>query len=103
MIYTLEGFTVDGVYSAKLTAYDKAGNKSTINDNTYVRMVDPTVNVLAYIENSNRENMEGWYSFEDENGPISKQPNSFSDLNIVVFSKSSDTHVLLVDKATNTS
>lgn len=72
MIYTLDGFTADGVYSAKLTAYDKAGNKSEVNDNTYVRMVDPTVNVLAYIENSNRERLEGWYSFEDENGPISK-------------------------------
>ena len=38
MIYTLEGFTVDGVYSAKLTAYDKAGNKSELNDNTYERI-----------------------------------------------------------------
>ena len=103
MIYTLEGFTVDGVYSAKLTAYDKAGNKSTLNDNTYVRMVDPTVNVLAYIENSNREKLEGWYSFEDENGPISKQPSSFSDLSIVVLSKTNDTHIYLVDKATNAS
>lgn len=103
MIYTLEGFTVDGVYSAKLTAYDKAGNKSPLNDNTYVRMVDPTVNVLAYIENSNCEKLEGWYSFEDENGPISKQPSSFSDLSIVVLSKTNDTHIYLVDKATNAS
>ena len=103
MVYTLEGFTVDGVYSAKLTAYDKAGNKSTLNDNTYVRMVDPTVNVLAYIENSNREKSEGWYSFEDENGPISKQPSSFSDLSIVVLSKTNNTHIFLVDKATDTS
>lgn len=103
MIYTLEEFTMDGVYSAKLTAYDKAGNKSTLNDNTYVRMVDPTINVLAYIENSNREKSEGWYSFEDENGPISKQPSSFSDLSIVVLSKSNDTHIYLVDKATNAS
>lgn len=103
MIYTLEGFTVDGVYSAKLTAYDKAGNKSELNDNTYVRMVDPTVNVLAYIENSNREKLEGWYSFEDENGPISKQPSSFSDLNIVVLSKTNNTRIYLVDKATNAS
>ena len=103
MVYTLEGFTVDGVYSAKLTAYDKAGNKSTLNDNTYVRMVDPTVNVLAYIENSNRERSEGWYSFEDENGPISKQPSSFSDLSIVVLSKTNNTRICLVDKATNAS
>ena len=101
MIYTLNEFTTDGVYSAKLTAYDKAGNKSILNDNTYVHMVDPTVKVLAYIENSSRENLEGWYSFEDENGPISKQPSSFSDLSIVVLSKtSSDTHIYLVDKAT---
>ena len=103
MIYTLDGFTTDGVYSAKLTAYDKAGNKSVVNDNTYVRMIDPTVNVLAYIENSNRENQEGWYSFEDENGPISKQPSSFSDLSIVVLSKTPDTRICLVDKATNSS
>ncbi len=103
MIYTLDGFTTDGVYSAKLTAYDKAGNKSVLNDNTYVRMIDPTVNVLAYIENSNRESQEGWYSFEDENGPISKQPSSFSDLSIVVLSKTSDTRICLVDKATNSS
>lgn len=102
MIYTLDDFTADGVYSAKLTAYDKAGNKSELNDNTYVRMVDPTVDVLAYIENSNREKLEGWYSFEDENGPISKQPSSFSDLSIVVFSKTNNTHIYLVDKATNT-
>lgn len=94
---------MDGVYSAKLTAYDKAGNKSALNDNTYVRMVDPTVNVLAYIENSNREKSEGWYSFEDENGPISKQPSSFSDLSIVVLSKTNNTHIFLVDKATDTS
>lgn len=103
MVFTLEGFTVDGVYSTKLTAYDKAGNKSTLNDNTYVRMVDPTVNVLAYIENSNRERSEGWYSFEDENGPISKQPSSFSDLSIVVLSKTNNTRIYLVDKATNAS
>lgn len=103
MIYTLDGFIADGVYSAKLTAYDKAGNKSILNDNTYVRMVDPTVNVLAYIENSNREKLEGWYSFEDENGPISKQPGSFSDLSIVVLSKTPDTRICLVDKATNSS
>lgn len=102
MVYTLDNFTTDGVYSAKLIAYDKAGNASVLNDNTYVRMVDPTAKVLAYIENSNRENLEGWYSFEDENGPISKQPSSFSDISIVVFSKkSNDTHIYLVDKETN--
>lgn len=106
MIYTLNDFASDGVYSVKLTAYDKAGNASEIADNTYVRMVDPTVKVLAYIENSNSKTSEGWYSFEDENGPISKQPSSFSDLSIVVFSKlaSADkTNVCLVDKATDES
>lgn len=60
MIYTLDDFTTDGIYSAKLTAYDKAGNASILNDNTYVRMVDPTAKVLAYIENSSRKNMKGW-------------------------------------------
>ena len=101
MVYKLDGFDLDGVYSLKLTAYDKAGNASVLSDNTYVRMVDPTVKVLAYIENSDREKATGWYSFEDENGPISKRPSSFSDLSIVVFSKLSDsTQICLVDKAT---
>ena len=103
MVYTLDSFTTDGVYSVKLIAYDKAGNESILIDNTYVRMIDPTVNVLAYIENSNHENQEGWYSFEDENGPISKQPGSFSDLSIVVLSTTPDTRICLVDKSTNTS
>ena len=44
------------------------------------------------------------YSFEDENGPISKQPSSFSDLSIVVFSSNSQKNsVCLVDKNTNES
>lgn len=103
MVYTLKDFTSDGVYSVKLTAHDKAGNVSVLNDNTYVRMVDPTANVLAYIENSDREELTGWYSFEDEEGPISKQPDSFSDLSIVVLSKSADTRICLVDKATDAS
>ncbi len=58
---------------------------------------------LHYIENSNREKSEGWYSFEYENGSISKQQSSFSDLSIVVLSKTNNTHINLVDKATNTS
>ncbi len=102
MIYTLKDFTRDGVYSVKLLAYDKAGNVSVLNDNTYVRMVDPTVKVLAYIENSDSKNSTGWYSFEDANGPISKRPASFSDLSIVVFSRLAEkTRICLVDKATN--
>lgn len=100
MAFVLDGFTQDGVYSVKLVAYDKAGNASVLNDSTYVRMVDPAVKVLAYIENSNREAATGWYSFEDENGPISKRPSSFSDLSIVVFSKySNQTRISLVNKA----
>ena len=102
MEFVLDGFEKDGVYSVQLLAYDKAGNVSVLNDNTFVRMVDPAVKVLAYIENSSRENSTGWYSFEDENGPISKRPGSFSDLSIVVFSRRSEkTRICLVDKATD--
>ncbi len=97
--YNLENFLDDGVYSVKLTAYDKAGNASKINDNTFIRMI--SIDVLAYIENSNSKTGEGWYSFENENGPISKQPDSFSDLDIVVLSKLADkSRVCLIDKAT---
>ena len=102
MRYTVSDFDLDGVYSVKLIAYDRSGNASQLNDNTYVRMVNPESKVLAYIENSDSETGEGWYSFENENGPISKQPDSFSDLNIVVFSKiSEDSYILLCDKDTN--
>lgn len=87
MIYKLQDFDKDGVYSVKMIAYDKAGNPSVLNENTYTRMVN--TDVLAYIENSDSKNKTGWYSFEDENGPISKQPSSFSDLSIVVFSSNS--------------
>jgi len=100
MIFGIKEFETDGVYSANLIAYDKAGNQSELNENTYIRMVH--TKVLAYIENSDQEKQTGWYSFEDENGPISKQPTSFSDLSIVVLSKlDDDIHVTLVDKATN--
>lgn len=100
MIFGIKEFETDGVYSANLIAYDKAGNQSELNENTYIRMVH--TKVLAYIENSDQEKQTGWYSFEDENGPISKQPTSFSDLSIVVLSKLDDAiHVTLVDKATN--
>lgn len=100
MIFGLKEFETDGIYSANIIAYDKAGNQSELNENTYIRMVH--TKVLAYIENSNQETQTGWYSFEDENGPISKQPTSFSDLSIVVLSKlDDDIRVTLVDKATN--
>ncbi len=100
MIFELKEFETDGVYSANMIAYDKAGNQSELNENTYIRMVH--TKVLAYIENSDQEKQTGWYSFEDENGPISKQPTSFSDLSIVVLSKlDDDIRVTLVDKATN--
>lgn len=102
MIYKLQDFDKDGVYSVKMIAYDKAGNPSVLNENTYTRMVN--TDVLAYIENSDSKNKTGWYSFEDENGPISKQPSSFSDLSIVVFSSNSQKNsVCLVDKDTNES
>lgn len=98
--YTVPDFEEDGVYAVKLYAVDMAGNKSEISDNTYVRMMNTSM--LAYIENSNKVNCTGWYSFEDEEyGPISKQPTSFDDLDIVMFSKAgSAPKLLLVDKDT---
>ena len=51
-----------------MIAYDKAGNPSVLNENTYTRMVN--TDVLAYIENSDSKNKTGWYSFEDENDAI---------------------------------
>lgn len=83
--FTLSDFVEDGVYAVTITAYDKAGNASVINENTYMRMVNS--DVLAYIEDSNSERKTGWYSFADTSGPISKRPDSFSDLSIVVISK----------------
>lgn len=97
IMYTLSDFDLDGVYSVKITVHDKAGNISKVYDNTYVRMISSEV--LAYIENSSSDEKTGWYSFEDENGPISKQPESFTDLSIVIFSKlSENSKILLVDK-----
>lgn len=102
MQFTLNDFEKDGIYSVNLTAYDKAGNESLLNEDTYIRMVN--TNVLAYIENSDKYKQNGWYSFEDENGPISKQPTNFSDLSIVVLSKTdAPSTVCLVDKATDES
>ena len=59
MIYKLQDFDKDGVYSVKMIAYDKAGNPSVLNENTYTRMVN--TDVLAYIENSDSKNKTGWY------------------------------------------
>jgi hypothetical protein len=98
--YTVPDFDEDGVYSVKLYAVDMAGNKSEVSDNTYVRLMNTSM--LAYIENSSKEDGTGWYSFEDdEYGPISKQPTSFEDLDIVMFSKQGTSpKLLLVDKDT---
>ena len=72
-----------------MTAYDKAGNASKVNKNTYVRMVKS--DVLAYIENShpgvNGKIGKGWYSIEDEDGPLSKRPDNFENLNIAVITR----------------
>ena len=69
-----------------LIAVDKAGNESILNSNTYMRMVDS--DVLAYISNSNAAKKTGWYSFQYENGdPISKRPDNFSDIDIVVLAR----------------
>lgn len=85
-IVTLPDFTKDGVYALELIAVDKAGNESVLNSNTYMRIVDS--DVLAYISNSNAEKKTGWYSFQYENGdPISKRPDNFSDIDIVVLAK----------------
>jgi len=83
-LFTLPNFTEDGVYAVELIAVDKAGNESDPNLNTYVRLVDS--DVLAYISNSNFEAKTGWYSIQYENGDtISKKPDNFSDIEIVVF------------------
>ena len=95
--FTLPEFDKDGVYALELIAVDKAGNESYLNSNTYMRLVDN--DVLAYIPNSNAARKTGWYSFQYENGdPISKRPDNFSDIDIVVFSeKNSDVRVVLRD------
>lgn len=95
--FTLPDFDKDGVYAVKLTAVDKAGNESVVSENTYMRMVD--TDVLAYIEESDPADKTGWYSIEDSNGPISKRPDSFKDLSIVVLSKNNaDNHIVLLDE-----
>lgn len=94
-VYSLTEFTKDGVYSADVIAVDKAGNKSTICRNTSVLMMN--TDVLAYISNSSKSAQTGWYSLQkDENTPISKRPDSFSDLEITVFAREdSDTRIIL--------
>lgn len=85
-LFTLPDFSKDGVYALELIAVDKAGNESVLNSNTYMRIVDS--DVLAYISNSNAAMKTGWYSFQYENGdPISKRPDNFSDIDIVVLAK----------------
>lgn len=96
--YLMDDFKKNGVYSFKFVAIDKAGNESELNDNTYVRMIDPNTKVLAYIENSNSENKTGWFSFANENGSISKKPESFSEIDIVVFAEyDKETDIYLVN------
>lgn len=96
-LFTLPDFTKDGVYALELIAVDKAGNESVLNSNTYMRIVDS--DVLAYISNSNAAKKTGWYSFQYENGdPISKRPDNFSDIDIVVLAKNdSDIDIVLRD------
>ena len=96
-LFTLPDFSKDGVYALELIAVDKAGNESILNSNTYMRMVDS--DVLAYISNSNAAKKTGWYSFQYENGdPISKRPDNFSDIDIVVLAKNdSDIDIVLRD------
>ncbi|HNZ99231.1 Ig-like domain repeat protein [Ruminococcus sp.] len=95
--FALPEFDKDGVYALELIAVDKAGNESYLNSNTYMRLVDN--DVLAYIPNSSSVKKTGWYSFQYDNGdPISKRPDNFSDIEIVVFSeKNSDVNVVLRD------
>ncbi len=88
--YTLTEFETDGIYAVEIIAFDKAGNKSVVNKNTYIRMKDNEV--LAYIPDSNKKNKTGLYSFEYEDGkPISKRPDDFSDISIFVISKNGNT------------
>jgi hypothetical protein len=96
-LFTLPNFTKDGVYAVELIAVDKAGNESIPNLNTYVRMIDS--DVLAYISNSSLEAKTGWYSIQYENGDtISKKPDDFSDIEIVVFAnKDTNRNIVLRD------
>lgn len=97
-LYALPEFEKDGVYSVDLTAIDKAGNRSVLCRNTSVLMMKS--DVLAYISNSNKAASKGWYSLQkDENTPISKRPDAFSDLDITVFAReNSKTSIILRDE-----
>ena len=94
-VYSLPGFEKDGVYSVDLVAVDVAGNRSILCRNTSVLMMES--DVLAYISNSSKAESTGWYSLQkDENTPISKRPDSFTDLHITVFAQeASDTRIIL--------
>ena len=87
--FTLPEFDKDGVYSIDVVAVDKAGNRSVVVQDTYMRMIN--TDVLAYIEDSHPaiegNKGTGWYSIEDEDGPLSKRPDTFDDLKIAVFTK----------------
>ena len=84
-LFTLENFSEDGVYSLELIAVDVAGNRSEVDKNTYARMVNQ--DVLAFILDSNVKEKTGLYSLENAEGvPISKKPNDFQDLTILVMS-----------------
>lgn len=97
--FTLPDFTEDGVYALELIAVDTAGNASTLNVNTYARLIEQ--DVLGFILNSNEEKSSGLYSFQYEDGtPISMRPDSFSDLDILVLAKK-DTSVDIVLRDTN--
>lgn len=97
-LYSLPEFEKDGVYSVDLIAVDKAGNRSVLCRNTSVLMMN--TDVLAYISNSSKKDSTGWYSLQkDENTPISKRPDSFSDLDITVFAEeNSKTNIILRDE-----
>ena len=95
--FVLDDFADDGTYSLEIKAVDKAGNSSIINKNTYVKMIER--DVLAYIPDSSIDKQSGLFSVEYENGEaISKRPDSFSDIDIVVMARSKeDVKILLRD------
>lgn len=97
-VYSLPEFEKDGVYSVNLVAVDKAENRSFLCRNTSVMMMN--TDILAYISNSSKKDSTGWYSLQkDENTPISKRPDSFSDLDITVFAEeNSSTSIILRDE-----
>ncbi len=96
-LFILPDFNKDGVYALELIAVDKAGNESVLNLNTYMRLVEN--DVLAYIPNSSLSEKTGWYSFQYENGDaISKKPDDFIDIDIVVLTKTnSNINIVLRD------